>query len=179
MTDIYHQLATEKGFHDDNERDTDGHYTPRQMLMWTALISSELDEYRLEIDKDADPVYYVTDKHGNQKPEGWLIKLADAWIRCQDVIGCFPNHRTGTNEDDEAVAEKLTPHRSHSGICEAARDGDERRFARLVELEALRIRLFAEFELSDFLELETTFEEAVAIKHEYNKTRERKHGRKA
>jgi hypothetical protein len=166
----YHELAKSKGFHDNDELDYDGHPTPRQLLAWAALVCSEWFKWRGE--KDA---WYLSE---DGKPEGKVAELADVWIRCQDICGALKL------ETDYGFPDHGKWFRACSELIEGARSGGMECYCyALVEMMATAHGLATEdiesFQLSEIDGAPKTFGEAIAIKHEYNKTRPRMHGKKA
>ena len=160
----FHELAKAKQFHDDDEL-INGEPTPRQMLAWLALITSEWDEAGLE----TELYYYSNEKPG--KPEGGLVECVDGYIRCLDAQGackCVPYVAELHNPSEYEFA------RARLAACEAARDGHVAEFvAHLSEMAAWFEWCVVE---------QTSPERFVEIcneKHAYNMTRPPKHGRKA
>lgn len=101
--------ATEKGWHDTH----DG--VVRTLETELLLMHTELSEAceELRTGHAAGEIYYVTDKQGNQKPEGVPVELADLIIRV-----CESSHKRGIPLQ-RAIVEKQAynrtrPHR-HGG----------------------------------------------------------------
>lgn len=155
----YYELAKEKGFHDNDEFNEHGEPTPRQMLVWWALIVSEVVEYELE-----EHPYYEVDG----KPEGYIVEMSDAIIRCYDAIGACGRVPIGdivSHSPDEWL---------HLAV-ESARDGYVDGFVR--GLSGYIHHVLETSRAWDHCAM--TLERAIELKHAYNTTRPRMHGRKA
>lgn len=173
MTNIYHDLAKLKGFHDSDEI-VDGKPTPRQLLAWAALICSEWFEFRAE--KEA--WYLSQETRCLGKPEGQLAELADVYIRCQDDAGAM-----GRELPDmcKTAGDHMVWHALCLRLIEEARMGDIKAYCfTLADMCSLclskSIQIVNNFDDED---LPKTLGEAVGHKHEYNQTRPHRHGKKA
>ena len=90
--------ALAKGFHS-NE---DGTLKDRNMGESLALIHSEVSEALEEIRKNPDPLHkYYREK--DNKPEGFMVELADIIIRIGDLVGSFE----GEEVLEAAIHEKM------------------------------------------------------------------------
>lgn len=74
-----HQTALEKGWYDKGEPSIEG-----RLLLIHAEISEAAEEVRKN--DDLSHIYFI-EKNGQQKPEGFLVELADALIRMGDMLG--------------------------------------------------------------------------------------------
>ena len=172
-TNEYHELAKLKGFHDEDEW-KDGKPTPRQLLAWSALLCSEFFEWRGEKD-----LWYLSPEPGNEgKPEGTLAELADVWIRCQDLGGALGIEIVPATKEESSL---LSYPVLCSRLIESARKQNLDEFVRALrdmcgfcrEQARLEIKTWGDEGIPD------TFDEAVRLKHEFNKTRPFRHGKKA
>jgi hypothetical protein len=174
MTNIYHDLAKLKGFHDNDEFDEQGKPTPRQLLAWAALICSEWFEWRAE----NHPWYKSEEFHNFGKPEGMLAELADVCIRCYDAAGAM-----GQELPDmcKAAGDHMVWHALCLKLIEVARMGDVKAYCfTLTDMTSFCLSkssmIVEEYDDDD---MPKTIEEAMARKHAYNKTRPHRHGKKA
>jgi hypothetical protein len=173
VTNIYHNLACEKGFHDNDEFDEQGKPTPRQLLAWAALICSEWFEWRAECD-----AWYLRE---DGKPEGTIAELADVFIRCQDIGYLLGDEDVYGRRVDGS---KLVWHALCSSLIEASRMVDlegclSSLHGMVAFVEARAAMDIENFQLCDVDGSPKTFAEAIAAKHEFNKTRPHRHGKKA
>lgn len=169
MTNIYHDLAKLKGFHD-NDEFVDGKPTPRQMLAWGLLIHSEWLEYR----EEREP-YYLGE---GGKPEGTLVELADIYIRCQDAAAAMGQELA---EPCKAAGDHMVWNKLCGKLAEHARMGDARAYCYALSdmcsfCLSAATRIVEEF---DDGSLPQSLAAVVQIKHEFNKSRPFRHGKKA
>lgn len=97
-----HQLAREKGWHDDGQRNIG------EQL---ALVHSEISEALEEIRAGRNPQLWLMSPTG--KPEGFPIELADAVIRILDLCGSLDIDLEGAIREKHEY-NKTRPHR-HGG----------------------------------------------------------------
>lgn len=76
-----YQTALEKGWHDNES----GQRIQRNIGEAIALMHSELSE-ALEEYRNGNPLGAVTYRQGDGKPEGFLVELADLFIRVADIV---------------------------------------------------------------------------------------------
>lgn len=147
------------------------------------LVISELSEAVEEVRNHKPPIYWNhpgdghildTPTHDGKvlKPEGTAVELADAWIRCADILG----YRGAARDSFELVEKwwnfsKETPlgnflELSRGVISASEADLNQRLFSEMVAIE----------ELSKLYEYD--LKAAIDYKIEYNKTRSYKHGGK-
>lgn len=170
MTNKYHDLAVLKGFHENDDIDDDGEPTHIQLLAWSALILSEWLEYRL-----SNEAWRIETVGRVGKPEGRLAELVDIWIRCADVLGAMNSEGVEVNECHELRWPQL-----FSDLIELARDRSFSSFDLCLRYIMGMSRLVGSGIIADEdMDNPKSFDEAIAIKHAYNETRPRKHGRGA
>jgi hypothetical protein len=73
-----YEVATAKGWHENDELDENGTPTVRQLLTWCALFHTEVTEY-----EQVKAHYYLD----GEKPCGKITELADVAIRVWDAMG--------------------------------------------------------------------------------------------
>lgn len=166
-----HELSVSKGWYDGAVRgnvDT--------LLSKIALIHSELSEAWEESESGRYDVWYQADG----KPEGVVIELADAAIRAADLIGwlCRPVYVDGYQAHQALLDTTVAGYME--GVRYVADSATE--LIRRGDYFGASTRL-AEF----ILEIDAgycdswkpgTLAEAIDIKHEFNRTRPRRHGGK-
>lgn len=166
MSNRYHELAVEKGWWDGVPRKENGNFriTPTLQDEKLMLIVGELSEAMEEARKfpvsELNKTYYRADG----KPEGFVIELADAYIRQQDLLGAL-----GCGYADiDAFVYFLCDSSSTSGVISAlyraSKSVEDMNFGAILNKisESVGGNLSA----------------AIAEKHEFNKTRPRRHGGK-
>lgn len=172
----YYENAFDKGFHEDDTFGPDGTPDARTRIVFAGLVTTEWREQR--IDRTTGVVWGILDETSPApgKPVGELSEWADIWIRCADSLGACGESLTGTER---------SPDVRNSVVCslvaqaiECARKGDNQKYA-----ECLRgIMKYSALKMA-ILSLTTgscpSALEAIAIKHAYNTTRPRKHGKLA
>lgn len=77
-----HAWACEQGWWDGPERNFG-----ELMLLIASEVVEAFEEYR--DNHEPSEIYYRTDKHGQQKPEGIPIELADVFIRLVDACARY------------------------------------------------------------------------------------------
>lgn len=172
-----HDNAVKHGWYD----------TPRDYDVLASLFHSELSEGNEEYRKGRPPVYFIrnckieTDlsKRNNEKPEGTLIELADFVIRILDYCGSIDFDMSkkllGTFLIDSDEWERVTQTYAHfiaylhSLISDSYKE-EEFRDRHLTRAVDAVIRYCGDYNLD--------LKSAIMLKHEYNKTREYKHGGK-
>ena len=165
LAELIHQTAKDKGFWD----------TERNMGEMLMLVISELAE-ALEAHRDGSPALYIEE---NGKPEGTVVKLADAVIRCLDILQYKWNFQ-------DTIGERMAEHRmvqeSSSGIFTLSENFGEN-LQNISEL-VCRAKRYCLWLIDVVVMCERLVESmdhdiwaAVRIKMEYNTTRPYKHGK--
>lgn len=190
----YHKNARDKGFHDNDMLDTFFELpTPIQRIAYCGLILSESPEieealFVAALDEHAHDIglyLYAWHVQPSGKPTGFLSEFVDVWIRCADVLGAchealdgpvaeLPEYLAGRKAED--AIDKLL------GLTvESARKGNLEEYAARIRLVMQLSREGAEFwsKALRVSELVPSFDDAIEIKHQYNVTRPRKHGKLA
>lgn len=156
-----------KGWHDEPLRDETGTCTTR-VLAKVALIHSELVEAEAELYVHRLEIWYADEKP--DKPEGWIVELADVVIRSIDTCAALGIEAVRV-PDYRPCKRAYSLHSYAAKATESARVGDYKTFqlalgGLICELE--RDAQGASLDLWD----------AVRLKLDYNKTRPHKHGGK-
>lgn len=158
-----HALAVEKGWWD----------TERSRGEVYALIHSEISEAVEEARKDRPSIYYseqhtwhvIDDQNkiwSNKKPEGELIELADAVIRCLDWIGKTEKFFLKNHRHPVGYFYGMNPLEAYCRLHDTISEGD-------IHGTIILSFTYAKHRGWDLME-------AIRIKHEYNKTRPHRHG---
>lgn len=202
MTNEWHEIAKSKGWHDNMERDapaglglwlvrfldrlrrlitTRGKPTARQQLAWVALILTEW----LEALDDARAQHYWHVEAPSGKPIGLLSELADVWIRCADTLGALVADIPNARRDRIFVHPQIADEIAYAlGVAaEASRTGDSETYRQalgrvMYECEERAGNVIARARTANVTPLPKSFDDAIAIKTAYNKTRSYRHGGK-
>lgn len=175
--------ACEKGWHDAPLREPplrDGVMGPPaivhtdRVLAKLALVHSELTEAREEWDAERKDVWYDKASARPNKPEGFIVEIADAVIRVLDTceaLGLVLERKT-CKSNASAYVSLLNAHSCVSAMVEAARVGD---YTGAFAAAASRFSgLFGGVCELYGLDLWS----AVRLKVDYNKSRPHRHGGK-
>lgn len=167
MNESY-EIAKSKGWHDNDEMGPDGTPSARQRLAWVALILTEFGEYW---DDECEDKAWKIEPNG--KPIGYMSEIADIWIRCADTLGACGEPIDANESDTESSGiTSKSRIRILAHAAEFTRTGDHAKYA-----SALRL-LMRNCEGFNIRRSGITFEEALRVKTEYNKTRSHRHGGK-
>lgn len=180
MTNIYYENARDKGFHDEDTFGADGTPDARTRIVFAGLLTTEWREQKIDA-TSSSPEWWIRE---DGKPCGELSEWADVWIRCADSLGACSADLTGPKYDVDADRPKL-------GDCaafipwavaiavELARKGDHVGYAAVLR-ETMSYSLWRmQLLLGRSSTPEHAALECIRIKHEYNKTRPRRHGKLA
>jgi hypothetical protein len=172
MTNEWYSIARDKGWHDSDELGPDGTPSARQRLAWVALI---LTEWKEESDAEDDTEIWTIPESG--KPDGVLSETVDIWIRCADTLGACgepiegPTAEPSLDPTCEFVISR--PRTWFLGLAaECTRTGDHSGYAAALRAVMKRCEHWYNQDISP------SFEEALAIKTAYNRTRSHRHGGK-
>lgn len=169
MTNQWHQMAVDKGWHDNDEMGPDGTPSARQRIVWAGLMLTEWVE---AIEDGGERIWRIS----NGKPVGVISEFVDVWIRGADTLGACAEPLDGKGLLDIFVSG------AHICYClgkaiEACRTGDWETYAQYIRGAMYHAKESAECQ-SVLMTTGPTWDEALRLKTAYNATRSHRHGGK-